>query len=125
MNTSSSRQKMMAEEAGIIPLILSVIQEILVKKIQKVGNEQTSYKQDIITAVENVESRADKRLMMLEEQRVVNKDMVQLSNRVQWIGANIQKQKEQLVLMTEAFKRIKKGFTEQGQIEDLFQQAEN
>lgn len=107
MKTGSTRQNMMMEEAGVAPLTLTAIQYI-------------------INAVENVESRLDKRLSALEEQiGVVNKNVGQLSNRVQQIEAEYEKEKEQLAVMTAAFKGIENGHSEQqGVVEDLIQQVE-
>lgn len=53
------------------------------KEIQKIGNEWKTHKQDIITAMEEVESRIDKRLTILKEQiEEVNKNVLHLYNWV-------------------------------------------
>lgn len=84
MSTRRTRQKTMSEDIGVIPLTLVGIQEPFSKEFQKMAVEMKSFKQEIITAVETVETKIDKRMTALEEQiGEIHKSMVQLSTRVQ------------------------------------------
>lgn len=117
----------MVEEIGVTSSALTAaMQELFATEFQKIGAEWKSYKQEIIAAVENVEAKLEKRLTVLEQEiGEVNKNLTQISNRIQQIEVDHELQKEQLAGIIEAFKVMQKGVTEQqGQLEGLFQQME-
>lgn len=67
MSTRSIKQKVMSEETGASSIFLLGIQDLFVKELQKI-EEMKLYKQEIITGVESVEAKINKKMTALEEQ---------------------------------------------------------